>query len=107
MSPHTGELAAIKNEQELDSPAGRSLDTLSRRTWEYVPLGDSRQVAAFCVTLKKGDHSMASATKCPVCRWEIKDDGKQVKVNGRIVLVCCDDCAKKVKADPAKYIVAK
>jgi hypothetical protein len=42
--------------------------------------------------------------ECPVCGWEIKDGGKKVKVNDRvIVIVCCDDCAAKVKADPTKY----
>jgi ribosome-binding protein aMBF1 (putative translation factor) len=48
-----------------------------------------------------------TASKCPVCQWEIKDDGKQVKVKGRVILVCCDDCAAKVKADPIKYINGK
>ena len=45
-----------------------------------------------------------AASKCPVCKWEIKEDGRQVKVDGRVVLVCCDDCATKVKANPAKYL---
>ncbi len=45
-----------------------------------------------------------AAKKCPVCQWEIKEDGKQVKVDGKVVLVCCDECAAKVKAQPAKYI---
>jgi YHS domain-containing protein len=52
-----------------------------------------------------GDQSMA-IKKCPVCAWEIKDE-KSVKVNGRVVLVCCDDCAEKVKANPQKYVKAK
>jgi ribosome-binding protein aMBF1 (putative translation factor) len=33
--------------------------------------------------------------KCPVCDWEIKDAGIEVKVGGKVVTVCCDDCAKK------------
>jgi ribosome-binding protein aMBF1 (putative translation factor) len=41
--------------------------------------------------------------KCPVCDWEIKDGGIQVKVGGSEITVCCDDCAKKAKASPAKY----
>lgn len=48
-----------------------------------------------------------AAKKCPVCDWEIKDEGRKVKVDGRVVLVCCEDCEKKVKANPAKYISAK
>ena len=46
--------------------------------------------------------------KCPVCDWEIKDGGKTVKLDDRVfVVVCCDDCAEKVKANPAKYTPAK
>lgn len=41
--------------------------------------------------------------KCPVCDWEITDQGVQVQVGGREVTVCCDDCAKGVKDDPTKY----
>jgi hypothetical protein len=39
--------------------------------------------------------------KCPVCAWEIKDGGIQVKVGGKEVTVCCDECATKVKEGPA------
>lgn len=41
--------------------------------------------------------------KCPVCDWEIKDGGIKVKVAGKEITVCCDDCAKKAKEEPAKY----
>ena len=41
--------------------------------------------------------------KCPVCDWEIKDVGIKVKAEGRELVVCCDDCAKKVKENPGKY----
>jgi ribosome-binding protein aMBF1 (putative translation factor) len=44
--------------------------------------------------------------KCPVCDWEIKDGGIKVKVAGKEITVCCDDCAKKAKEEPAKYVVA-
>jgi ribosome-binding protein aMBF1 (putative translation factor) len=40
--------------------------------------------------------------KCPVCDWEIKDAGVQVKVGGQELTVCCDDCAKKAKEAPVK-----
>jgi YHS domain-containing protein len=43
------------------------------------------------------------AKKCPVCDWESKTGPKTVKVGGRNVVFCCDDCAEKVKANPAKY----
>jgi ribosome-binding protein aMBF1 (putative translation factor) len=41
--------------------------------------------------------------KCPVCDWEIKDAGIEVKVAGKQMTVCCDDCAKKAKENPAQY----
>jgi ribosome-binding protein aMBF1 (putative translation factor) len=41
--------------------------------------------------------------KCPVCGWEIKNGGKTVKVEGTSVVVCSDDCAEKVKANPRRY----
>lgn len=47
-----------------------------------------------------------TAKKCPVCGWEIKDDGIRVKVGGTGIIVCCDDCAKKTKENPAKYASA-
>lgn len=43
------------------------------------------------------------ARTCPVCDWEIKDGGVEVEAGGKTILVCCDDCAKQVQADPAKY----
>lgn len=44
-----------------------------------------------------------NSKKCPVCDWEIKDKGIKVKVGGKDITVCCDDCAKKAKENPAKY----
>ena len=41
--------------------------------------------------------------KCPVCDWEIKDGGITVKVGGKEITVCCDECAQKAKENPAKY----
>jgi hypothetical protein len=43
-----------------------------------------------------------NTTKCPVCDWEIRDGGIKVKVGSKEVTVCCDDCAKKAKADSVK-----
>jgi len=45
---------------------------------------------------------MAAKAKCPVCDWEIKD-AKKVTVGGKTVTVCSDECAQKVRANPAKY----
>lgn len=47
-----------------------------------------------------------SETKCPVCDWAIKDGGIKVKVAGKEITVCCDDCAKQAMADPPKYVQA-
>jgi len=44
-----------------------------------------------------------STKKCPVCDWEVKDGGIAVKLGGRQITVCCDDCAKKAKENPTKY----
>ncbi len=42
-------------------------------------------------------------TKCPVCDWDINDGGIKVNVAGKEIIVCCDDCAKKVEENPAKF----
>ena len=44
-----------------------------------------------------------NTNKCPVCDWDINDGGIKVKAVGKEITVCCDDCAEKVEADPAKY----
>jgi ribosome-binding protein aMBF1 (putative translation factor) len=44
--------------------------------------------------------------KCPVCDWETKDGGIKVMVEGKEIAVCCDDCGKKVKLTPTKYVGA-
>ena len=44
--------------------------------------------------------------KCPVCDWEIKDAGIKVKVGGKEIVVCCDDCAKKAKESKPKTAIA-
>ena len=40
--------------------------------------------------------------KCPVCDWENKDKGLRVKSSGKEVVVCCQECADKVKAGASK-----
>jgi ribosome-binding protein aMBF1 (putative translation factor) len=46
---------------------------------------------------------MNKTKTCPVCDWEIKDDGIKVKVAGQEITVCCDDCAKKAQENPSNY----
>jgi ribosome-binding protein aMBF1 (putative translation factor) len=38
-----------------------------------------------------------------VCDWDINDGGIKIGVGGKEITVCCDDCAKKVEEEPAKY----
>jgi ribosome-binding protein aMBF1 (putative translation factor) len=47
------------------------------------------------------------AKKCPVCGWEIKDKGKEVKVKDKAVIVCCDECAEEVKKNPTKHMATR
>jgi hypothetical protein len=54
-----------------------------------------------------GGRVIVQTPKCPVCAWEIKDNGQEVKVQDRTVLVCCDECAREVMKDPSKYVGAK
>lgn len=44
-----------------------------------------------------------SKSKCPVCDWDIEKKGVSVKVGDRVVVVCCDDCAAKVREKPEKF----
>jgi hypothetical protein len=39
--------------------------------------------------------------KCPVCGWEIKDKGVDVKTGGKTVTVCCTECADKLRKENA------
>lgn len=44
--------------------------------------------------------------KCPVCGWDLKaGEGEQVKIEAKTVQVCCDDCARKLKEEPNKYLL--
>ena len=52
--------------------------------------------------LDEGDVMKSANEKCPVCDWEIKDGGIKVKVAGKEITVCCDDCVKQAQASPEK-----
>lgn len=41
--------------------------------------------------------------KCPVCDWEIKEGAIKVKAQDKQVVVCCEECADKVKESPSKF----
>ena len=63
----------------------------------------ARKIAATLMVISNSRRYVMKTKKCPVCDWEIKDGGIQVKVGSSEITVCCDDCAKKAKASPAKY----
>jgi ribosome-binding protein aMBF1 (putative translation factor) len=42
--------------------------------------------------------------KCPVCGWDMKEGGLKVKVAGKTLTVCCDECAAKVREAPGDYV---
>ena len=44
-----------------------------------------------------------NTTKCPVCDWDINDGGIKVKVGGKEITVCCDECVQKAEENPSKY----
>lgn len=46
---------------------------------------------------------METKAKCPVCDWQITDQGIKVNVNGKVITVCCEECAAKAKEDPASH----
>jgi hypothetical protein len=57
--------------------------------------------------LDPGDRLVAERQKtCPVTGMRLGSMGRpgRVVVLGRTVLVCCDGCAPKLKAEPAKYL---
>lgn len=35
--------------------------------------------------------------KCPVCDWDVKGSGVTVQHNGKKTVVCCKECADKLK----------
>ena len=93
-------------------PALRLLSQTSRNEHEFE---SSLKPACFkfhaCVgqlelpTVQTRKEKRMKTLKCPVCDWEIKDGGKAVKTKDSAeVVVCCDDCAQKLKAEPGKYL---
>jgi len=48
--------------------------------------------------------SVKKEGKCPVCDYQLDGSAKSIRVEGRTVTVCCDECAKKVRTEPAKYL---
>lgn len=44
-----------------------------------------------------------STDKCPVCNWDLSSGVVEVIVNGRTIRVCCDECARRLAAQPEAY----
>jgi hypothetical protein len=49
----------------------------------------------------------SAAALCPVCQYKIDDSGRPIEINKRVIIVCCEDCEKKVRENPQKYINGK
>ncbi len=45
-----------------------------------------------------------SESQCPVCGWKLDADAKKLRLDGREVAICGDECAATLKANPKKYI---
>jgi len=37
--------------------------------------------------------------KCPVCDYDIKDAGVTVEIDGKKTVVCCKECADKLRKE--------
>jgi len=48
------------------------------------------------------------AEKCPVCNYEIKGSGVEVRTNeGKTMKVCSPQCAEKAKTNPRQFAKSK
>jgi hypothetical protein len=68
----------------------------------------ARVLSLVCIAREQGrkneEKTMATTKeKCPVCGDEMNPDAQSIKIGGKTVRVCCDDCAKQAKANPKKY----
>lgn len=45
--------------------------------------------------------------KCVVCGWDMKDGGIKVKVAGKEITVCCDECAAKAMEQPFASMIPR
>jgi hypothetical protein len=45
-------------------------------------------------------------SKCPVCQYDIEDNGIKVRVQGKEQVVCCQECADKLLKE-AKPVAEK
>ena len=74
-----------------------SLNTTERKA--------KRLPGVFEATLADAD-AIAAQKKCPVMDEELGGMGapQKVNVNGKSVYICCAGCAKKLHAEPEKYL---
>jgi hypothetical protein len=69
--------------------------------------GDQAKVKANLAKLSPEDRKLAEAQKlCPVSGEPLGEMGPPVKieVEGQPVFLCCDDCEKKARSDPARTL---
>ena len=91
IAAHADARAPAGDEQEPESGGARDAGRMTTRSEDRGVRG-ARVVSG----LPAGGRLPMAVSKCPVCDWEIKDKGQEVKVGVKKVLVCCEDCAKQV-----------
>lgn len=71
----------------------------------YEAKGKEIRPGVFQATLADAS-AIAAQKKCPVMDEELGGMGapQKVNVNGKAVYICCAGCAKKLHAEPAKYL---
>jgi hypothetical protein len=46
---------------------------------------------------QNGENTMSNAATCPVCDYKLDANARTVRVDGKEVRVCCDECADKLQ----------
>ena len=80
-------------------------------------IGDYKNVPVIEVLVKEGDRVEKDAALLTLesekATMEVPAPsagtvrGIKVKVAGKVITVCCDECAEKAKANPATYVPSK
>lgn len=61
-------------------------------------------LASSCCGTKEASAAEKADAKCVVCGKAVdKDKGVKVECEGKVVTLCCNDCATAFKKDPCKF----
>lgn len=83
------------------------LDGIIAEPKQPAPLTPTPKMIAAFATLSPEDRAMAERQGfCPVAQYPLGAMGtpKKVDVKGTPVFICCDDCRKRLLAEPDKYL---